>query len=154
MQVKEAIQKKEKTILKHLNMKPREIRCENEGEYIIVRGESTELYIDIWQPKESSQWQYFDREQIAGIFQIVSPICEYPPQEHISQFMEELAHLNFHLFSAKFIANAEQKVVSIQFKRVLEGLNETEIIEPLEAVGYYAENLKEYLAEKYHVKKM
>jgi hypothetical protein len=68
--------------------------------------------------------------------------------------MEELAHLNFHLFSACFIANAEQKIISIQYKRVLDGLNETEIIEPLEAVGYYAENLREYLAEKYHVKKV
>ena len=68
--------------------------------------------------------------------------------------MEELAHLNFHLFSAKFVANAQQKIVSIQYKRILEGLNETEIIEPIEAVGYYAENLKEYLAEKYHVKKI
>ena len=154
MQVNKAIQLFEISIQKHLNVKPEEIRCKNEGEYVIIRGESTELYVDIWQPEEPSQWQYFDRNEIAGIFQIVSPICEYPHEEHLEKFMEELAHLNFHLFSAKFVANSEQKIVSIQFKRILDGLNETEIIEPVEAVGYYAENLKEYLSEKYHVKKI
>ena len=154
MQVNKAIQLFEKSIQKHLGVKPEEIRCKNEGEYLIIRGESTELYVDIWQPDQTSQWQYFDRNEIAGIFQIVSPICEYPHDEHLGQFMEELAHLNFHLFSAKFVANAQQKIVSIQYKRILEGLNETEIIEPVEAVGYYAENLKEYLAEKYHFKKI
>lgn len=154
MQVKEAISIFEKVVEKHLQLKPEQTRCENEGEYIIQRGEKTELYVDIWQPKETTQWQYFDRQNIAGIFQIVAPICQYPADEHVAMFMEELAHLNFHLFSASFIANSEQRIVSIQFKRVLEGLNETEVIEPLEAVGYYAENLREYLAEKYHVKKI
>ncbi len=154
MQAPEAILLFEKTIEKHLSLKPDQIRCENEGEYIVLRGENTELYVDIWQPTESSQWQYFNREDIAGVFQIVAPVCHYPEEEHLSMFMEELAHLNFHLFSASFIANSEQRIISIQFKRVLDGLNETEIIEPLEAVGYYAENLREYLAEKYHVKKI
>ncbi len=154
MNVKEAIQLFEGVVEKHLQLKPDQTRCENEGEYIVKRGENTEMYIDIWQPEEISQWQYFDRENVAGIFQIVAPICKYPADEHLAMFMEELAHLNFHLFSARFIANSEQRVVSIQYKRVLEGLNDTEIIEPLEAVGYYAENLKEYLAEKYHVEKI
>ena len=154
MNVKEAIQLFEGVVEKHLQLKPDQTRCENEGEYIVKRGDNTEMYIDIWQPEEISQWQYFDRENVAGIFQIVAPICKYPADEHLAMFMEELAHLNFHLFSARFIANAEQRVVSIQYKRVLEGLNDTEIIEPLEAVGYYAENLKEYLAEKYHVEKI
>ncbi len=154
MQVTEAISIFEKVVKEHLNLTPEQIRCENDGEYLIQRGDETELYVDIWQPTETTQWQYFDRQKIAGIFQIVAPICEYPADEHLAMFMEELAHLNFHLFSASFIANSEQRVVSIQFKRVLEGLNETEVIEPLEAVGYYAENLKEYLSEKYYVKKI
>ncbi len=153
MQIAEAISTFESTVKKHLNLSPDQIRCENEGEYIIKR-DNTEMYIDLWQPQEQSQWQYFDRENIAGVFQIVAPICHYPPDEHLPIFLEELAHLNFHLFFGKFIANADQRVISIQYKRVLHGLNETEIIEPLEAVGYYAENLKEYLMEKYHVKKI
>ena len=153
MQLSDAISLFESTIKSHLNLTPDQTRCENEGEYIISR-DKTELYIDLWQPKDVSQWQYFNREEIAGIFQIVAPICFYPAPEHLQQFLEELAHLNFHLFFGSFIANSQEKVISIQYKRVLNGLNETEIIEPLEAVGYYAENLKEYLAEKYHVKKI
>jgi hypothetical protein len=154
MDLKQAISLFEEVIQKHLLLKPEQTRCENEGEYIIKRGDNTEMYIDIWQPTEASQWQYYDRDNVSGVFQIVAPVCHYPDDSNLSMFMEELAHLNFHLFSAKFIANSEQKVVSVQFKRVLQGLNETEIIEPLEAVGYYAENLKEYLSEKYHVEKL
>jgi hypothetical protein len=44
--------------------------------------------------------------------------------------------------------------VSILYKRILHGLNETEIVEPIEAIGYYAENLREYLSEKYKVEKL
>lgn len=153
MEVDKAISLFELAISKHLNLKPEQIRCANPGEYIINRNE-TELYVDIWQPEEISQWQYFEREKVTPIFQIVAPVCYYPDEQYKAMFLEELAHLNFHFFYGSFIANAQEKVVSIQFKRILNGLNDTEIIEPLEAVGYYAENLKEYLAEKYHVKKI
>ncbi len=152
MQIKEAISVFESS-LRHFKLSPEQTRCENEGEYIIG-SENAELYVDIWQPEVSSQWQYFDREQKAGIFQIVAPICQYPEEGNLSMFFEELAHLNFHLFYGKFIANAEQKVVSLQFKRIVNGLNESEVVEPVEAIRYYAENLKEYLHEKYHVKKL
>ncbi len=152
MQVKEAIEVFESS-LRHFKLSPEQTRCENEGEYIIG-SENSELYIDIWQPESASQWQYFDREQTVGIFQIVAPVCHYPEEAHRAMFFEELSHLNFHLFYGKFIANAEQQVVSIQFKRIVNGLNESEIVEPVEAIRYYAENLKEYLQEKYHVKKL
>lgn len=151
MQVKEAIAIFEDS-LRHFNLSADQTRCENEGEYIIG-SENSELYVDIWQPESSSQWQYFDRNQTAGIFQIVAPICYYP-ESNLEMFFEELAHLNFHLFYGKFIANNEQGVVSLQYKRIVNGLNESEIVEPVEAIRYYAENLKEYLAEKYGTKKI
>jgi hypothetical protein len=139
--------------LKHFGLSAEETRCAGRGEYLIQRGK-TELYVDIWKPESASQWQYFDRSDAAGVFQIVSPVCYYPHQDHLSLFLEELAHLNFHLFYGSFIANSEQKSVSILYKRILHGLNETEIVEPIEAIGYYAENLREYLSEKYKVEKL
>ncbi|MBR9861387.1 YbjN domain-containing protein [bacterium] len=152
MQVDEAIKIFESS-LKHFNLSAEETRCEGVGEYLIQR-DQTEIYIDLWQPEQASQWQYFDRSEVAGIFQVVAPVCRYPVQEHLPLFLEELAHLNFHLFYGAFIANSEQRIISIQYKRVLDGLNETEIVEPIEAIGYYAENLKEYLHEKYKVEKI
>jgi len=152
MQAAEAIQTFENA-LKHFNLSPDQTRCEGEGEYLINR-DKTELYVDIWQPEKASQWQYFDRESPSAIFQIVAPICKYPATDHLSMFLEELAHMNFHLFYGSFIANSEQKIISIHFKRITAGLNESEIVEPIEAIGYYAENLKEYLQEKYRVEKL
>lgn len=152
MQVAEAIKIFEDS-LRHFQLTAEQTRCENEGEYILGT-DNAELYVDIWQPEEASQWQYFDRKEVAGIFQIVAPICYYPGEEYLSHFFEELAHINFHLFYGKFIANAEQKVISIQYKRILRGLNEVEIVEPVEAITYYTENLKEYLHEKYKTEKL
>lgn len=152
MQVSEAISVFEEA-LRHFQLTPEQTRCENVGEYIIG-SDNAELYVDIWKPESASQWQYFDREQTAGIFQIVAPICHYPSADKRDHFFEELAHLNFHLFYGKFIANAEQEVVSIQYKRIINGLNDSEVVEPVEALRYYAENLKEYLHEKYQVKKL
>lgn len=152
MQVAEAIKIFEDS-LRHFQLTAAQTRCENEGEYIIG-SENAELYVDIWQPEEASQWQYFDRDEVAGIFQIVAPVCHYPAESHMAMFFEELAHINFHLYYGRFIANSEQKVISLQYKRVLNGLNEVEIVEPIEAITYYTENLKEYFAEKYHIEKL
>jgi hypothetical protein len=152
MQVAEAIKIFEDS-LRHFQLTAAQTRCENEGEYILGT-DNAELYVDIWQPEEASQWQYFDRNEVAGIFQIVAPICYYPSEEYLAHFFEELAHINFHLFYGKFIANSEQKVISIQYKRILKGLNEVEIVEPVEAITYYTENLKEYLHEKYKTEKL
>jgi hypothetical protein len=152
MQISEAISLFEDS-LKHFGLTPEQTRCEQPGEYLISR-DKTEIYVDIWQPETASQWQYFDRQEVAGVFQVVAPICKYPDDAALTMFLEELAHLNFHLFFGRFIANGDQKMISIQYKRILEGLNETEIVEPIEAIGYYAENLKEYLHEKYKVEKI
>lgn len=152
MQIEEA-RKIFESSLKHFNLTPEQTRCAGEGEYLINR-DKTEVYVDIWQPEQASQWQYFDRSEVAGIFQVVAPICKYPAKEYLPVFLEELAHLNFHLFFGAFVANSDQKIVSIQYKRVTHGLNETEVVEPVEAIGYYAENLKEYLHEKYKVEKI
>lgn len=152
MEVKEAIKIFEDS-LKHFQLSADQTRCENEGEYLLGT-DNAEIYVDIWQPEQASQWQYFDRDQVAGIFQIVAPMVKYPAEEHQGMFFEELAHLNFHLFYGKFIANNEQGIISLQYKRVLEGLNEVEIVEPIEAITYYAENLKEYLHEKYKTEKL
>lgn len=152
MELSEAIQIFEEAIT-HFDLKPDDIRCQNEGEYLIS-ADDLEIYIDLWQPESKPQWQYFDSDEPAPIFQIVVPICQYPSDEKLTIFLEELSFLNFHLHFASFITNPEEKMVSLHYRRVVEGLNTVEVIEPIEATAFYAKNLVIYLTEKYGTKKI
>jgi len=77
---------------------------------------------------------------------------ENPAQ--LTQFMEELLYINHHMFYGSFTVNMQEKVAAIGYKRLLEGANRVEMIEPIESIGYYAENLSNFLSEKYGLKKI
>lgn len=148
MNLKEAIEVFEKA-LNHFNIKPEDVRCENPGEYLL-QTEDSEIYIDIWQPEEINQWQYFPSDEPVAIYQVVSPICQVKNQKDTGILFEELTYLNFHLHFAKIIYNPDEKIISLAYKRIVNGLNDVEIIEPIEAVGYYAKNLQIYLPTRYN----
>ena len=58
------------------------------------------------------------------------------------------------MFYGSFTVNTEEAMAVIRYKRLLEGANRVEMIEPIESIGFYAENLSEYLSKKYGVKKI
>ncbi|MCB9245193.1 MAG: hypothetical protein H6606_02080 [Flavobacteriales bacterium] len=129
-------------------------RCEGEGQWLLNRGE-IEVYIDIWQPEEHQQWEYFKDEEPSPIFQIVAPVCMLPEDEaSYKVFLEEILYMNFHMFYGSFTVNFEQRMAALRFRRLLEGINRVEMIEPIESIGFYAESLQPYLVEKYKAKKI
>jgi len=137
-----------------LGTDPEKTRCEGEGQWLLNRGE-IELYIDIWQPEEHSQWEYFKEEEPSPILQIVAPICHLPEDPALySKFLEEVLYINFHMYYGSFTVNFQERIAAIRCRRLVEGANRVEIIEPLEAIGYYAESLAPYLVEKYAAKKI
>lgn len=148
MNLEEAIKVFENA-LKHFNIQPEDVRGEHQGEYLL-HTEDSEIYIDLWQPDEINQWQYFPSEKPAAIYQIVSPICIIKDTNNTGLLFEEITYMNFHLHFAKIIYNPEEKIISVAYKRITNGLNELEIIEPIEAVGYYAGNLQNYFPTKYN----
>jgi len=140
--------------LQTIGVDPELARCEGDGQWMVERGE-TEIYIDIWQPETHNQWEYFQDEQPAAVFQIVAPVCYLPDNvDDIKRFYEEILYINHHMFYGSFTVNAEEKMAVIGFKRLLEGCNRVEMIEPIESIGYYAENLSTFLSEKYGLKKV
>jgi hypothetical protein len=137
-----------------LGVNPEETRCEDEGQWILER-ENVEIYIDIWQPQEHNQWEYFKEDEPTAIFQVVAPVCFIPEdKELLHQFMEELLYINHHMFYGSFTVNTQEGMAAIRFKRLVEGANRVEMIEPIESIGFYAENLAEYMSKKYGVKKI
>ncbi len=140
--------------IKTLGVDPEITRCEGEGQWILVR-EEIEIFIDIWQPLEHNQWEYFREDEPTAVFQVVAPVCYVPEsdQDRLT-FMEELLYINHHMFYGSFTVNMEEKMAVIRFKRLLEGANRVEMIEPIESIGFYAENLSNYLTKKYGLKKI
>jgi len=137
-----------------LGIDPETTRCEGQGQWLLNRGE-IELYIDIWQPDQHSQWEYFRDEEPSAVFQIAAPICFLPEDPALYKtFLEEVLYINFHMFYGSFTVNMDEKIAAIRYRRLVEGSNRVEIIEPIEAIGYYAESLLPYLVEKYQAKKI
>lgn len=140
--------------IKTLGVDPETTRCEDAGQWILGR-EEVEIFIDIWQPLEHNQWEYFKEDEPTAIFQVVAPVCYIPSEESTRlQFMEEILYINHHMFYGSFTVNTEEGMAVIRFKRLLEGANRVEMIEPIESIGFYAENLSKYLSKKYGLKKI
>ena len=140
--------------IKTLGVDPESSRCDSDGQWIIVR-ELIEIYLDIWQPQGHNQWEYFKEDEPTAVFQVVAPVCYIPDNdEDLKLFMEEILYINHHMFYGAFTVSMEERMAVISFKRLLEGVNRVEMIEPIESIGFYAENLSNYLTEKYKIKKI
>ncbi|MBI1308054.1 MAG: hypothetical protein GC181_15725 [Bacteroidetes bacterium] len=140
--------------IRTIGVDPETTRCAGEGQWLLERGE-IEIYVDIWQPKDHHQWEYFREDEPSAMFQVVSPVCYIPKDQSLTKaFYEELLYINHHMFYGAFTVNPEEKMAAIVHKRLVEGLNRVEMIEPIEAIGYYAENLREFLSAKYDLKKI
>lgn len=137
-----------------IGVDPEITRCEGEGQWLLNRGE-IEVYIDIWQPEQHQQWEYFKDDEPAAIFQVLAPVCILPDDESKHKdIYEELLEMNFNMFYSSFTVNMDQKMIALRFRRLVEGLNRVEMIEPIESIGFYAESILPYFVEKYGAKKI
>jgi hypothetical protein len=134
-----------------VGIKPEDARCANEGEWQLQKGES-EIYIDIWVPESVNQWQYYVAENPEPIMQIMIPIGALQAITNRELLMADLLQLNAQLYYGSFIYNPQQNMVALQYKRLATGINQREVLEPINALGYYAENLSLMLKERFQLK--
>lgn len=136
-----------------MGLNPEETRCADEGQWLLYK-DDTEVYIDIWTPEERPQWQFNDYPDSQAVFQVLSPTCKLPDGEARETFLEELLYLNFHMYYANFTHNEAENMVAVRYKALASDISEKEIINALESVSFYSQNLANYLAEKYGVEKV
>ena len=136
--------------LRVVGIEPEEARCANEGEWQLQKGES-EIYIDLWVPENVNQWQYYVAENPEPILQIMVPIGSLQTITNRELLMADLLQLNAQLYYGAFIYNPQQNMVALQYKRLATGINQREVLEPVNALGYYAENLSIMLKERFHL---
>ncbi len=142
----------EQAIVK-MGLNPLETKGEEQGQWQLFRGAIC-IFIDVWKPSLNSDWNYTGTEHAVNTFQVIAPITELPAEPKLFQFYEELLHMNFHLYKASLIVNRRDSVLAIKYKSLVAGLTESEVIEAVESVGYYAEMLAEYFSKNYGVKKL
>lgn len=138
-----------------LGIDPMQSRCSEPGQWLLFNGD-TEIYVDLWEQKEMTGWQYFQPEGYTlNIFQVLAPICYLPDDPKLrKQFYEELLENNLNLLFAAFTVNTSENMLAVKFRRICNSLKQEDIIEAIESVGYYAETTKDILEERYGVKRL
>lgn len=135
-----------------LGLNPLETRGAEPGQWIIYNGD-TEIYVDLWEVEKENAWLYFETDEPVFAFQVISPVC-YLPETGQEQLYEELLHNNLNMFYTSYTINREQNMLAVRYRRPSKGLNQEEIIEAVESVGYYSESTYKALEDRYRIGKI
>lgn len=134
-----------------MGVNPEETRCAGKGEWLLQR-DDLEIYMDVWQPEEVNQWQYYQAENPEPVFQITVPLGTLSPENHPQVLFMDMLSLNAQLYYGNFVFNPQENMIAIQFKRLATGLNQREVMEPLNALGYYGIQFREIFRKKFGLK--
>ncbi|MEY3983735.1 MAG: hypothetical protein RL160_1294 [Bacteroidota bacterium] len=133
--------------LEQLGVNPEEVRCSEPGQWLVFR-DDFEIYLDVWDQQELTPWNYFKPEGELGVFQVSVPVF-YMPEQRKEELLEELLAVNMNLFYGAFTYNPNEQVVLLKYKRLAEHLQVADVVETVEALGYYAEMTFKVLSEEF-----
>ncbi|MBU6324516.1 MAG: hypothetical protein KJS92_03435 [Bacteroidetes bacterium] len=136
--------------LQQLGVNPEEVRCSEPGQWLLFR-EEFEIYLDVWEQQELTPWNYFKPEGELSVFQVSVPVF-YMPENRREELLEELLAVNMNLFYGAFTYNPNEQVVLLKYKRLSENLQISDVVETVEALGYYAEMTFKVLSEEFGLK--
>jgi len=151
MELKEQYALMEEAI-EHLGVKPVDARCEDEGQWLVFRGD-LEIYIDVWE-EPASEWSYHPGAHNTITFQVVCPISKLPSEDKRLFFYEDLLQMNFYSHFISFVVNKNENMLTCAFKRVMNHITKSDIIEAIDATGYYASLAWKMLNQPYELEKV
>jgi hypothetical protein len=133
--------------LQQLGVNPEDVRCSEPGQWLVFR-DDFEIYLDVWDQQELTPWNYFKPEGELSVFQVSVPVF-YMPEQRKEELLEELLAVNMNLFYGAFTYNPNEQVVLLKYKRLAEHLQVADVVETVEALGYYAEMTFKVLSEEF-----
>ena len=133
--------------LQQLGVNPEDVRCSEPGQWLVFR-DDFEIYLDVWDQQELTPWNYFKPEGELSVFQVSVPVF-YMPEQRREELLEELLAVNMNLFYGAFTYNPNEQVVLLKYKRLAEHLQVADVVETVEALGYYAEMTFKVLSEEF-----
>jgi hypothetical protein len=138
--------------LRLMGIEPSDARNEDHGQWFLMN-EDMPIYIDAWQEEESTPWNYFKFKEDPTIFQITVPFC-YGPTLKKNEFMEELLVVNLNLHYGKFSFNPQENVVALAYRKPGSQMQESELKDVIDALGYYAEMAYHVLKDEFNLKRV
>jgi hypothetical protein len=138
--------------LEEMGIKAEEAAGTEPGQWMLMRDEMP-VYIDAWEEKESTPWNYFIFGADNTIFQITIPFC-YGPTLKRNEFMEELMVVNLNLLYGKFSYNTQENVVALLYRIPGNSISPAYIGQIIEGLGYYAEMCYHVLKDEFSLKRV
>lgn len=135
-----------------MGIEPSDARNEDHGQWFLMN-EDMPIYIDAWQEEESTPWNYFKFREDPTIFQITVPFC-YGPTLKRNEFLEELLVVNLNLHYGKFSYNPQENVVALAYRKPGSQMQESELKDVIDALGYYAEMAYHVLKDEFNLKRV
>ena len=129
-----------------------ESQADEQGQWILLKNE-TPIYIDAWDDKQSTPWNYFIFEQDKTVFQITVPFC-YGPTVKRAEFLEELLVVNLNLHLGKFSYNTRDNVVVLSCRVPGSAFKPDSLGPTIDALAYYAEMAYHVLKDEFNLKRV
>jgi len=136
--------------LQQLGVNPEEVRCSEPGQWLVFR-DQFEIYLDVWEQQELNPWNYFKPEGTLVVFQVMVPVFFVEDSQKGALF-EELLSVNMNMFYGAFTYNPNEQVILLKYRRLAENLALSDVVEAVEALGYYAEMSFKVLSEEFGLK--
>lgn len=136
----------------HLGVKVEDARCAEEGQWLLFRGD-LEIYIDVWK-EDANEWSYHPNAMNDFVFQVVCPISKVTDESKLLYFYEDLLQMNFYTQKVSFFINKNESMLACSHKRMMGGLTLSDVVEAIDAVGYYSDLAWKMLNQPYELKKV
>lgn len=148
----EALFSEIESAIQALDVNPQNARGEEPGQWLLV-DDFCPVFIDAWEEKESSPWNYFIFEKDPTIFQLIIPAF-YAPTLKRDALFEELLTVNLNLQYAKFSFNKAENIVVLSMRKPGHTFSQTELKPMIDALSYYAEMTYQVLKDEFSLKKV
>jgi len=135
-----------------MGLSKEESQADEQGQWILLKNE-TPIYIDAWDDKQSTPWNYFIFEQDKTVFQITVPFC-YGPTLKRAEFLEELLVVNLNLHLGKFSYNTRDNVVVLSYRVPGSAFKPDSLGPTIDALAYYAEMVYHVLKDEFNLKRV
>ena len=135
-----------------LGVKPEDARCAEDGQWLLYRGD-LELYIDVWE-EEPNEWSYHPDAHNRIMFQVVCPISNITNEQKKLYFYEDLLQMNFYTQLASFVINKNDNMLTCVVKKCVQSIDVADVVECIDATGYYADLAWKMLHNPYELKKV
>ncbi|MBI1221268.1 MAG: hypothetical protein GC180_01585 [Bacteroidetes bacterium] len=136
--------------LMQFGITPEQARNNEAGQWTVFRNH-LEIYLDAWNLGTEQQALFYFQAEDQPVFQVICPFCTVPADRY-EEFLEELLDVNIPLYKVSLAVRKEGGVVCVKYRSMAQNLSVAEVMEALDAVGYYSEFFSEVFANEYGVK--